>query len=265
MHFIDRNKFTEAPIAKLEEFNNKYKQAWIDYNLARINKIKPLPTRPPSRWTDETIRKPLEKLFLKNCGYCGIHTTIGSDAEVDHYHPTIKDQLADYVFEWTNYIWSCHSCNNQKKDNFPFLDPCSEEDMKYLYFHTNDGRYLLFPKAPDDIISKYNLTDEKSNLNGKNRPDKRICLYKNIQKILDSIKLFQKLYKLECSINGKNAEESIKKQQSLESKKKDLLEWIKSGDSLFLIKFQIDKYNNEHEYFPYSFTELLEESKYLDI
>ena len=63
MHFINREEFTEAPIAKLAEFITDKKHAWAEYNTSRINEIKPLPTRPPSLWLHDDIRNPLKKLL----------------------------------------------------------------------------------------------------------------------------------------------------------------------------------------------------------
>jgi hypothetical protein len=264
MHFIDRQNCPEIPTVKLMEFNAKDKGSWATYNLARINNIKPLPVKPPSSWLHDTIRKPLKKLFLKNCGYCGIHTDNGRDAEVDHFHPTSKDPSADYVFEWTNYVWSCPSCNGLKGNNFPFLNPCSLEEMKHLYFNQSDGTYLLFHNTPLEIEEKYILTNKNSNLNSKNRPDRRKCLFRDVNRQLIEIRLAFIMFDIESKIFGKSSNESLKKFQLLNAKKKDFLDLIKSGDYLFLIEYIILEFNKKNTFFPYTFKELLEESKFME-
>ena len=263
MHYINRQEFTEAPTAKLANFVATYKAAWAEYNHARINEIKPLPPKPPPLWLHADIRKPLKKLFLKNCGYCGTHTDEGNDAEVDHFHPTSKDETAEYVFEWTNYIWSCHSCNGRKSNNFPFLDPCSEEDMKHIYFHAYDGKYLLFKAAPDPINAKYQLTESKSNLNSKNRPAKRKYLSRILLTVLKDISSYSKIYDAECAVSGKLSDEASIKYHTLEDKKNFLLELITCGDHLFLIEFILNEFISKNNSFPYTFKTLLLESNYL--
>ncbi len=264
MHFINRESFTEAPVKKLAEFNEKKKQEWANYNSARISNLKPLPSRPPSLWLHDDIRSPLKKLFLKNCGYCGIHADQGRDAEVDHFHPTSKDENADFVFDWNNYIWSCPACNGMKSNEFPFLNPTSIDDTKHIYFNNSDGRYLLYRNAPESIISKYKLTDDKSNLNDKNRPARRKCLAQEVNRNLKEIRLCNLMYETEKSISGNNSNDTNTKLKKLIEKKSAFIDLIKSGDYLFLVASLVEEFISKREGFPYTFEELLIESKYLE-
>ncbi len=263
MHFIDRENFEEAPISILEKLkNSELNKKWAEYNSARINKTKK-PKKPESAWNRDVIRNPLKMLFLKNCGYCGIHTDIGHDAQVDHFFPTSKDETAKYVFEWTNYVWSCSSCNRQKSNNEPFLNPCSSEEMEYIYFDYTDGYYRCKNGTPPDIISKYNLTNQKSKFNSLKRPESRELLYKGVQSDLKKIDRYYRLYKLESKIHGNKSVEAKKKEKILKSKKQDVIKRIYAGHFLFLINFLIKKHTKNNKTFPYTFQELLDESKYL--
>ncbi|PCK06952.1 MAG: hypothetical protein COA42_16805 [Alteromonadaceae bacterium] len=264
MHFVDRDVFDEVPTARLAEFVVKHKNAWATYNQARSEGCKPLPKKPPSSWTDDRIRTPLKKLFLKNCGYCGVHTDCGHDAEVDHYHPTSKDMTAEHVFEWENYIWSCHPCNGKKKDAYPLLNPTCKEDVESIYFHANDGQYLVYQHAPDDIVAKYQLTVGKTNLNDKNCPQRRKGIYRQVNVRLNAIKLDNKLYLLECGKEGKDSPDSIKRSEAMSKEKSELLALIKEGEYLFLIKHLINEFRSKDVSFPYTFDALLAESGYLD-
>jgi len=263
MHFINRDGFEEAPLAKLTEFNNNSKEAWAIYNTARINKTKPLPAKPSSSWNHNDIRYPLRKLFLKNCGYCGVHTDIGNDAEVDHFFPTSLDGSASHVFNWNNYIWSCPSCNGQKGSKYPFLNPTLEDEVKHIYFHSPDGRYLLSITSPDEIISKYNLTQQHSDLNSKNKPDNRKYIFRDVNRRLEEIEIDHMMYTLESSINGEDSKEALVKRESLENKKDEFFDLIRNGNHLFLIKFTVDDFIVKNEGFPYTFDEFLEGSGYL--
>lgn len=262
MHFIDRSNETNPPIDLLETFNSRYKADWAKYNFARANNIKPCPSRPPSSWLDNKIRNPLKSLFLKNCGYCGIHTDTGSDAEVDHHLPTSLDINADHVFDWDNYIWSCHSCNNMKNNNYPFLNPCSESEMEHIYFHSYDGRYLYYKDSPLDIIDKFEITVKYSNLNLKNRPERRKYIFHDVMdNHLDNLKTAYELYQLELSIQGEDSDDVQSKLDIFNAHKKDFINLIKCEDYLFLIKFAFESFSQEKQFiFPFTFDELLIES-----
>ena len=263
MHFVDRQNFSDAPLAKLQEFNNNHKAAWASYNTARINGTT-RPARPGSAWLDTEITTPLKKMFLKNCGYCGIHADTGRDAEVDHFFPTSADASANHVFDWENYVWSCPSCNGMKSNNHPFLNPCSADEMQHVYFHAKDGRYFLFGSAPNPVKERYDLTKGKSNLNLKNRCARRKLTSDNLQTQLKSIIRYNKLYLIESKAKGEYSADSLKRLQALKKERANLITLIEGGDYLFLIKSLIEKFKKNHPTFPYTFQELLDESAYLE-
>lgn len=262
MQFVDRKDLTSPPIKKLNEFNTKYKTDWADYNTARANGIKPLPKRPSSAWLHDEIRNPLKQLFLKNCAYCGIYTDVGNDAEVDHYFPTSLDINADHVFDWENYLWSCHSCNTMKSNQYPFLNPCLKSDMDKIYFHEADGRYLYYADANDDLKSKFELTSKYSNLNIKKRPEQRKLLFRNvIENHLSGLKRLYELYEIEKDIQGSDSRDAKEKLALFNEKKKEFLDLIKCGNFLYLIKFAFDYFCKKEEFvFPFTFEELLHET-----
>ena len=227
MHFIDRDNFKDAPLDKLKEYQEEYKNN--------------LPNSPKPKWNNDKIRVPLGKLFLNNCAYCGIYTDIGSDAEVDHFCPKNICKEAEKVFGWENYVWSCHPCNNYKRENHPFLNPCSKDEMKWLYFNHYSGKYFYHSDSPKDIIKKYNLTNRKSYINGKNRPNRRKIIAKRVDSVLKDIKLYSKL---------------IITKDKLDKSLKDLKDIISEKDYLLLIKFLIKEFINNNDDFNYKLEEL---------
>lgn len=265
MHFVDREKVSNPPTAILSEYKVKYQADWAQYNTARANN-QPLPKRPPSSWLDNEIRNPLKYLFLKNCGYCGIHTDLGNDAEVDHHFPTSNDLKAEQVFSWDNYIWSCPSCNGLKKHNHPVLNPCSLEEMQLIYFHSSSGRYLFYNEASKEIIAKYEVTDKYTNINGKNRPARRKNLFRSlIECDLSGLRIALDLFQVESEIHGVHSIEAIAKKEIVDLKRQDLIELINCGDYLFLIKFAIALFEEKNNYkFPFTFEEILFESGYIN-
>tara|TARA_R110002096_G_scaffold1077_1_gene5816 strand:+ start:8881 stop:9684 length:804 start_codon:yes stop_codon:yes gene_type:complete len=266
MHFINRSGLDNPPLKKLDELNKKDQDNWIAYNKARSKKQTPLPAKPSSGWLNKEIRNPLRILFLKNCGYCGTHTDIGNDAEVDHHFPTSLDLEAENIYNWENYIWSCPSCNGMKKNHYPFLNPCSIIDVKHIYYHSADGRYLYYPNAPTDVIEKFTNTEQYSNLNLKANPDLRKYIFRQTTEYhLKTIKLFWELYNTEIIVNGEDSKEAKAKLKIFNSKKEDFIELIKCGNHLMLIKYAFELFCKTHKFnFPFSINELIEESKYLE-
>lgn len=260
MHFIDRKIIVNPPIKKLNDFNLKYKDKWIAYKLAIANGTKPVPAKPPSSWLHDDIRNPLESLFLNTCGYCGIHTKIGSDGEVDHHLPIDLDANADNIFNWENYIWACHSCNNGKRNNYPFLNPCLEADMNHIYFHSSDGRYLYYKDSPDIIKTKFEITDKYSNINYTQRNNRRKYTHRHAVDCLNDLKTAFNIYKIEFDIQGDSSNDVQKKLRLFNEKKESFLELLKCGDYIFLIKHAFDSFCNDNSFkFPFSFDELKSE------
>lgn len=233
------------------------------YNNRRSTSVADKIKKPRSAWLNNSIRHPLRKLFLKTCGYCGKFTDIGQDAEVDHFYPTSLDLKAEKIFEWDNLVWSCHSCNSMKSNNYPLLNPCNKIDMESLYFHCADGRYLLFSQANNDVKDCFILTNKYSNINKKNNPDHRKCLYNRIIELLKSIKRYKELWDMEIAYHGIKSSKAINKKELYLKYRSMLCDEIKSGNYLFLIEFIIKKFSYDNSYdFPFTFNDLLGESNY---
>lgn len=111
MHFVPRGpEPTGLPPIRL-----RYTKAWINYYKNGIGK------RPTdARWRDFVDE--LRHCFAGCCGYCEVRCK----GEIDHHLP--KNQFPDLVYEWHNWVLSCHDCNQSKGSHWPpsgFLDPCS--------------------------------------------------------------------------------------------------------------------------------------------
>jgi hypothetical protein len=47
---------------------------------------------------------------------------------VDHFRP--KSRFPQYVYGWSNWMFSCHDCNNSKGEKWPaggYIDPCARK------------------------------------------------------------------------------------------------------------------------------------------
>src|ERR1700722_8336750 len=140
MHFVDRTLYLNPPTARLAILQTEEKPKWLAYKACVKTKCKPAVPMPASKWNEDAIRIPLVKLFNFNCAYCGAYSDYNNDGEVDHFLPKALDDQADHIYSWDNYVWSCHSCNNLKRNNFPVLNPCIKQEMEVIYFNYLDGR-----------------------------------------------------------------------------------------------------------------------------
>ncbi|CAA6799182.1 MAG: HNH endonuclease [uncultured Aureispira sp.] len=111
-----------------------------------------VPTKSPKEggWTKH--KADLREDFHLHCGYCGSYDGYRHTwYEVDHFIP--KSLLDNEIsnIEYTNLVYSCKFCNNNKLSKWPtkditipnsnnkgFVDPCDEEFDIHLY-RTNDG------------------------------------------------------------------------------------------------------------------------------
>jgi uncharacterized protein (TIGR02646 family) len=160
--------------------NNKEKwtKNWVDhYRRKRDEDGKLIKEKKPSdnHWTSDSIRGTLISDFKNNCGYCGCTRPTPNSAldkknsprgHVDHYRA--KAIHPELTYDWSNYIWSCESCNFEKGEfddpKDPILNPCQLEDCKQLKFIIDNGKYCLInEQGPYEIRLKN--TDQLTMLN----------------------------------------------------------------------------------------------------
>lgn len=87
----------------------------------------------PNHWgdvnADNTIKDDLFKIHSEKCCYCERKRTRKREMDVEHYRPKaeitgIRDPRGYWwlSYTWSNYLWSCKSCNQgYKKNQFPLL------------------------------------------------------------------------------------------------------------------------------------------------
>ena len=107
------NRGSEPP--KLKSIRKKYTPKWIHFYTNRNGKRLTY-----KHWRDfiEDLKTP----FGEICGYC----EESCRGEVDHFQPISK--FPKLVYEWENWIFSCHNCNNLKWNKWPsfgYVNPCS--------------------------------------------------------------------------------------------------------------------------------------------
>jgi uncharacterized protein (TIGR02646 family) len=111
MHWVDRG----PEPGRIQSVRSRYTPRWVAHYR---NQTVPKPS--DSRWRD--FLNDLSPVFFGLCGYCEEPCR----GEVDHFRP--KSKFPELVYQWSNWVFACHSCNSVKKEKWPpggFIDPCA--------------------------------------------------------------------------------------------------------------------------------------------
>ena len=121
---------------------SQYTQPWVDHYRHGVG------GRPTPRWGQ--FRGDLRTVFSELCGYCEEETA----GQVDHFRPVSK--YPSLVYEWSNWVFACPDCNNEKSNKWPpdgYIDPCasdeSERPEQFFTFHTGTGELRPRPGLSD--------------------------------------------------------------------------------------------------------------------
>lgn len=110
-------------------YRRNFTQEWVDYYSRRTG------DEPPAHWV--RFRDELGGRFSDKCGYCERQCDLQAEHSgrlptLDHFRPRSLYPLLTY--EWTNWIFSCHQCNvDYKQDKWPaegYVDPCASADAE---------------------------------------------------------------------------------------------------------------------------------------
>jgi len=129
MHYVDRGPEPKV----LKKYRDEYTRRWVEYYEQGIGSK---PT--DSHWSK--FNNKLGKVFSFICGYC----ETDCKGEVDHFRP--KSRFPRKVYDWSNWIFSCHDCNNIKGEKWPnggYIDPCirtqSSQPEQFFEFDLKTG------------------------------------------------------------------------------------------------------------------------------
>ena len=164
MHWVDRGPEPGG----LEEIRERYTPRWIQFYK---NEVGTKPT--DSRWRDfhDELKRPFDSL----CGYCECHCK----GEVDHFRP--KSRFPESVYEWSNWIFACHDCNQAKLDKWPiegYVDPCTASESyrpeTCFTFDTKTGEIVPLKDLDQDRFDKAQRMINDLRLNGRHHLAKRL-------------------------------------------------------------------------------------------
>lgn len=143
MHWVDRGPEPQG----LETVRSEYTPRWLEYYRQQIG------SRPSdSRWRD--FHDDLGRGFLDMCGYCEELCS----GEVDHFRP--KSGFPEKVYEWSNWVFACHSCNQSKRDRWPrggYVHPCAKSAS------ARPDKFFDFDTVTTEIMPKSGLSATRRN------------------------------------------------------------------------------------------------------
>ena len=164
MHWVDRGPEPNG----LNATRVRYTPRWVDYYEYGIG------NRPTdSRW--RAFAGELREAFGDICGYCESVCR----GEVDHFRP--KASFPRLAYEWFNWVFACHDCNNAKSNKWPpegYVDPCAEDvsfrPEVYFTFDTMTGEIIPRNALDQDRFEKAVTMIDDLNLNGQHHLKNRL-------------------------------------------------------------------------------------------
>ncbi len=133
MHAVDRGP--EPP--GLKPIRKRLTPRWVAYY--RDGKGRK-PT--DSKWRD--FHENVSKVFCSLCAYCEDNCK----GDVEHFRP--KSKFPEKVYEWTNWVLACPTCNTKKGRRWPtggYVDPCAQalsaQPESHFDFDTKTGEIIV--------------------------------------------------------------------------------------------------------------------------
>ena len=138
MHRVDRG----AEPRRLRRIRERYTDRWVRFYRDGQG------ARPTdSRWRE--FQPELAAPFSSVCGYC----EESCKGDVDHFRP--KSRNPELVYEWTNWVFACPTCNSAKREKWPphgYVDPCSRSRAAW------PEDYFEFDTATAEVLPRKGLT-----------------------------------------------------------------------------------------------------------
>ena len=132
MHWVDRGPEPSA----LAPLRARETPAWVRFYVHQEGSR-------PNTYHWRPFRNKLKLPFHGLCAYCEEI----DPGEVDHFRPKSKFPVEVYV--WENWLFSCHACNQAKREQWPtlgYVDPCAlnvtDRPEHYFSFCIGSGRII---------------------------------------------------------------------------------------------------------------------------
>lgn len=142
MHWINRG----PEPTRLAAISFRYTPRWIAHYRGQTG-AKPT----DSHWRE--FHADLAVAFSGLCAYCEELCP----GQIDHFRP--KSKFPALVYEWSNWVFSCHRCNQLKGDTWPaggYVDPCAKSKL------ARPEIFFTFDTATGAVVPQPGLTPARS-------------------------------------------------------------------------------------------------------
>lgn len=141
MHWVDRG----PEPSRLRPICSRYIARWVRYYRDGTG------SKPSdSRWRE--FRGDLEKVFFNLCAYCEEYCR----GEVEHFRP--KSRFPELVYEWSNWLFACHVCNQMKGEKWPsrgYVDPCAQSTS------APPETFFEFDAVTGEVLPRQNMASSR--------------------------------------------------------------------------------------------------------
>lgn len=181
MRWIDRGPEPEG----VQEYARKFTPGWVQYFKDGVGR------RPEdSCWRE--FRQLLGNRSGKNCWYCERRCQQGTDDDaraptLDHFQPLSR--FPDLAYRWSNWIFSCQSCNKNKGGGWPasgYVNPSAADEKErpgeYFDYDANTGEIIAMPGLHSEARERAQFTIDDL---GLNRLDVRFYRYHWIRQFIN--------------------------------------------------------------------------------
>lgn len=139
MHYVDRG----PEPAGLAAVRGLLTGGWVRFYRNQQGK-KP----GDARWRE--FQPGLSVVFFSLCAYCETECR----GYVDHFRP--KSREPELVYEWTNWVLACPTCNQAKLEKWPaggYVDPCAERASE------RPESFFAFDTTTTEVLPKEGLSE----------------------------------------------------------------------------------------------------------
>ncbi|MCE2403758.1 MAG: TIGR02646 family protein [Dehalococcoidia bacterium] len=183
MRWVDRG----PEPAGVAEYAGRFTQGRIDYFRSRVGQR-------PTDFLWVVFRPALASRTDSICWYCeqGCDTHVESGGRaptVDHFRPL--SCFPELAYEWSNWVFSCRRCNDNKANKWPdlgYVDPCADDvsDRPDRYFDYDVLTGDVEPRSELSPTAKRRAWDTIDDL-GLNKLDVKIHRMECIQEVMNGL------------------------------------------------------------------------------
>lgn len=149
--------------------------------------------------TEETKRH-FKKMNYERCSFC-TKLIQDFDDEMTVEHIKIKRDYPQKIFQWSNLLCSCRTCNTKRStrahDSEKYLDPTKVEDIERYFCYKLDGTIVANEDLDSDEVERAEYMIKLYRLNRKGLVCKRREFFKDL--ISDDDVFYEQLKKMDES------------------------------------------------------------------